>query len=577
MTTQYPNNPNEQIKVNSDYLRGSLKQSLNDDITGAIRDDDQQVIKFHGLYQQDDRDIRQQRATQKLEPLYSFMIRARVPGGVCSPEQWLTMSKLADDYGNGTMRLTTRQAFQLHGIFKHQIKPTIQAMNHVLIDSIAACGDVNRNVMCNPNPVDDRAHLEVYEWAKKISEHLLPNTRAYHEIWLDEALVSTTATDEPIYSERYLPRKYKTVVAIPPYNDVDIFAHDMGFIAIIEHGQLLGFNVSVGGGMGMTFGDETTQARLAEVIGFVTPDRVLETAENIVKIQRDFGNRENRRLARFKYTIRERGLEWFKQTLNSRLGFEIANAKPFEFISNGDRYGWYQGFDGHWHLNLFIENGRIKEDLKVGLEEIAAIHQGDFRITPNQNLVIANITQESKPIISQLITRYGLDDGSQTSATRQNSMACVSLPTCSLAMAESERYLPSLLTQIETLLLNKGIAKQQLHIRMTGCPNGCARPYIAEVGLVGKAAGRYNLFLGGTIRGDKLGRLVRENLKEAEILALLSELLDVFIAERLQDESFGDFLLRANFVQSATVAKELHQPFNAFSTDKHSLPIDFVS
>jgi sulfite reductase (NADPH) hemoprotein beta-component len=576
MTTKYPNNPNEQIKVKSNYLRGSLKQSLKDDITGAIRDDDQQVIKFHGLYQQDDRDIRQQRATKKLEPLYSFMIRARVPGGVCTPAQWLTMSKLADNYGNGSMRLTTRQAFQLHGIFKHQVKPTIQAMHDVLIDSIAACGDVNRNVMCNPNPVEDRAHLEVYEWTKKISEHLLPNTRAYHEIWLDEELISSSTTEEPIYSERYLPRKYKTVVAIPPYNDVDVYAHDMGFIAIIEAGNLLGFNVTVGGGMGMSFGDETTQARLAEVIGFVTPDHVLETAEQIVKIQRDFGNRENRRIARFKYTIRERGIDWFKQTLNSRLGFDLTEAKPFEFISNGDRFGWYKGFDGRWHLNVFIENGRVKDDLKVGLEEIAKIHQGDFRITPNQNLVIANIPDELKTKVSELIAKYQIDDGSQTSATRQNSMACVSLPTCSLAMAESERYLPSLLSQIEDLLQKKGIAKQQIHIRMTGCPNGCARPYIAEIGLVGKAAGRYNLFLGGTLRGDKLGSLVRENLKEADILKILSELLDAFIADRLEAESFGDFLLRANYTQSAQDAVDLHQPLDTFSTSRHSLPIEIV-
>lgn len=554
---------NEYIKDRSDYLRGTIKQSLSNPVTGQVAVDDQQLIKFHGIYQQDDRDLRNERRKQKLEPLYSFMLRARVPGGIASPAQWLTMDRIASEYGNDTIRLTTRQAFQLHGIIKSNLRPTMQAMDKVLLDSIAACGDVNRNVMCNPNPVESKAHQQVYRWAAAISEHLLPNTRAYHEIWLNgERVTSTKETAEPIYGKHYLPRKFKTVVAIPPYNDVDVFAHDLGFIAIIKDGQLLGFNVTVGGGMGMTHGDPETHPRVADVIGFCFPQQLLAVAEEVIKIQRDFGNRQQRKLARFKYTIAHRGLEWFKSELNNRLGWQLLKAQPFEFISNSDRYGWVRGHDGRWHANLYIENGRIKDAgdyrLRTGLRKIAEQHSGDFRLTANQNLIIANIAEENKADIERLIAEHGIKIGEEVSTLRRHAMACVSLPTCSLGMAEAERYMPSLLDKVELLLKKHNLEQQPITMRMTGCPNGCARPYLAEIGLVGKGPGKYNLFLGAGHWGERLGVIYRDNIGESEILKILDELFSGYRQNKTHNEYFGDYLVRVGVVSASFSAADFH-------------------
>ncbi|WP_144394949.1 assimilatory sulfite reductase (NADPH) hemoprotein subunit [Pleionea sediminis] len=559
---------NEYIKDRSDYLRGTIKESLANPVTGQVAIDDQQLIKFHGIYQQDDRDLRNERRKQKLEPLYSFMLRARVPGGIASPAQWLTMDKIASDFGNNTIRLTTRQAFQLHGIVKNNLRPTMQAMDQVLLDSIAACGDVNRNVMCNPNPVESKAHQEVYQWAVRISEHLLPKTKAYHEIWLNGEKYSTSLnetaekTDEPIYGKHYLPRKFKTVVAIPPYNDVDVYAHDLGFIAIIKEGRLLGFNVTVGGGMGMSHGDPETHPRVADVIGFCFPQQVLAVAEQVIKIQRDYGNRVQRKLARFKYTIASRGIDWFKEELNHRLGWKLLTEQPFEFVSNSDRYGWIQGYDSRWHLNLYIENGRIKDEgeyrLRTGLREIAKVHTGDFRLTANQNLIIANITEENKSVIEQLVNEHKIKIGDEVSKLRRHAMACVSLPTCSLGMAEAERYMPSLLDQVELLLEKHELSEQPITMRMTGCPNGCARPYLAEIGLVGKGPGKYNLFLGAGHHGERLGVIYRDNIGEKDILSLLDELFFDYRSNRNSNEFFGDYLVRVGVVSPSYTAADFH-------------------
>ncbi len=542
----------EILKANSRHLRGTLAESLEDAITGAIREEDLHLLKHHGTYQQDDRDLRNERRKQFLEPAYSFMIRARIPGGVCTPQQWLAMDSIARDYGNGSLRLTTRQTFQFHGVIKNDLKSTFKKMQTVLVDAIAACGDVNRNVMCSPNPVESKVHEEVYQWATKISEHLLPKTNAYYEIWLDGEKVDTNKEEEPIYGDTYLPRKYKTVVAVPPYNDVDIFAHDMGFIAIVEDGELKGFNVTVGGGLGMTHGDPDTFARLADVIGFCAPDQVLRVSEEILKIQRDFGNRENRRFARFKYTIATRGIDWFKEELATRLGAPLEVARPFEFISNSDRYGWTEGYDGRWHLNLFIQNGRIKDgdglQLMTGLREIAKVHKGDFRITPNQNLIIANIAPQDRADIEALVKQYNFTGGDNISPLRQNSMACVAFPTCGLAMAESERYLPNLVGHVEKLQQKHGIAEQDITIRMQGCPNGCARAVLAEIGFIGKGPGKYNMYLGAGRWGQRFSALYRENIDEAEILNELDGLFALYSARRESNEPFGDFLLRAGVV-----------------------------
>ncbi|BAH46826.1 sulfite reductase (NADPH) hemoprotein beta-component [Brevibacillus brevis NBRC 100599] len=561
-----PHSDVEDIKRKSDYLRGSLAETLEDRISGSIPEDDNRLMKFHGSYMQDDRDLRNERSKQKLEPAYQFMVRVRAAGGVVTPEQWLMMDDIAQQFANGTIRLTTRQSFQLHGVIKWNMKQVIQEVNEALLSTLAACGDVNRNVMCNPNPYESEVHQEVYEWAKKISNHLDPRTRAYHEIWLDEEKVVDSRDEveqEPIYGPVYLPRKFKIGIAVPPANDVDVFSQDLGFIAIHEEGRLLGFNVAVGGGMGMTHGDPKTYPQVARVIGFVTPEQVLEVAEKTVMIQRDYGDRAVRKHARFKYTIDDRGIEWFIHELEQRLGWELEQVRPYHFEHNGDRYGWVKGSDDNWHFTLFIQNGRVKDEdnylLKSGLREIAKVHTGDFRLTPNQNLLIGNVTSEKKPEIEQIIQAYGLTDGATYSALRRNSMACVSLPTCGLAMAEAERYLPTLLDEIELILDEAGLRDEEIVIRMTGCPNGCARPALAEISFIGKAVGKYNMYLGGGFSGNRLNKLYRENIGEAEILNELRPILNRYAKEREEGEHFGDFVIRAGYVKEVRSGLDFHE------------------
>ncbi|MCL6586040.1 MAG: assimilatory sulfite reductase (NADPH) hemoprotein subunit [Anoxybacillus sp.] len=555
----------ERIKQESNYLRGTLKETMEDRITAGIPEDDNRLMKFHGSYLQDDRDLRAERQKQKLEPAYQFMIRVRTPGGVATPEQWLAMDELARTYANGTLKLTTRQAFQFHGVLKWNMKKTLQAINDALFTTLAACGDVNRNVMCNPNPYQSEVHTEVYEWAKMLSDHLLPRTRAYYEIWLDEEKVAGTpeVEEEPIYGPLYLPRKFKIGIAVPPSNDVDVFSQDLGFIAIVEQGKLVGFNVAIGGGMGMTHGDRTTYPQLAKVIGFCKPEQVIDVAEKVVTIQRDYGNRSVRKHARFKYTIDRLGLEVVKKELERRLGWELEEARPYHFEHNGDRYGWVEGVNGTWHFTLFVEGGRVKDTddypLMTGLREIAKVHTGDFRLTANQNLVIANVPSEKKAEIDALIKRYGLTDGKRYSALRRNSLACVALPTCGLAMAEAERYLPKLLDKIEEIVEENGLRDEEITIRMTGCPNGCARHVLAEIAFIGKSVGKYNMYLGAAFDGSRLGKLYRENIGEEEILAELRVLLSRYAKERLDGEHFGDFVIRAGIVKEVTDGTNFHE------------------
>lgn len=490
-----PHSDVEDIKIRSNYLRGKLAEVLEDRITASIPEDENRLMKFHGSYMQDDRDLRNERKKQKLEPAYQFMLRVRAPGGVVTPDQWLMMDRISQAYANGTIRLTTRQSFQLHGVLKWNMKKTIQEVHQSMLTTLAACGDVNRNVMCNPNPHQSEIHAEVYQWACRLSEHLEPQTRAYHEIWLDGDKVAESpdgGEQEPIYGKVYLPRKFKIGLAVPPSNDVDVFSQDLGFIAIVEDGKLAGFNVAVGGGMGMTHGDVKTYPQIAQVIGFCTPEQVIEVAEKTVTIQRDYGDRSVRKHARFKYTIDDRGIDWFIAELTRRTGWELEPAKAYYFENHGDRYGWVKGSGGKWHFTLFIENGRIKDDpdyaLMTGLREIAKLHTGDFRLTANQNLIIANVTSAKKKKIEELIGKFGLTDGARYTSLRRNSMACVALPTCGLAMAESERYLPALLDKVERLLEENGLREEEIVIRMTGCPNGCARPALAELSFIRQSA-----------------------------------------------------------------------------------------
>jgi sulfite reductase (NADPH) hemoprotein beta-component len=556
-STDKPVTEVEETKARSRRLRGSLSESLVDPVTGAIAADDTHISKFHGIYQQDDRDDRAERTKQKLEPDYSFMIRVRVPAGVCTPGQWLAMDQLAQNYANGTLRLTTRQAFQFHGVLKGDLRTTIQGIDDVLLDTLAACGDVNRNVMCTPLAASVQVHREASHWAARISEHLTPRTRAYHEIWLgSEKLPDSQAEEEPIYGATYLPRKFKIAVAIPPFNDVDVFAQDLGFVAIERDGELVGFNVTVGGGMGVTHGEPATYPRLADVIGFCSPTEVLRVAEAVVKIQRDYGDRTDRKHARLKYTIDDRGLDWFMEELAGR-GVQLSSAATAAFEHTGDRYGWLQDSDGLWHVTLLIPAGRVMDlesaPLRTGLNAIAQILDGEFRITPNQNLIISGIEEGHKAEIERLIKDHGLDSWRSATPVRRNALACVALPTCGLAMAEAERFLPSFIDRIEALLARHQLSDEDLLLRITGCPNGCARPYLADIGLIGKAPGRYNLKLGGGSAGARLNMDYRGNLSEGRILEVLDELFADFVESRESGEGFSDFLLRTQRLEG-----ELH-------------------
>src|SRR5664279_3777959 len=502
---------NERIKEASDYLRGTLAEGLAEEITGAIVEDDQQLVKFHGMYLQDDRDLRSERTRKKMEKAFAFMIRVRIPGGVLNAGQWLALDQVARDYGNGSMRLTTRQTVQLHGIIKSNLKSTLKQIDAVLLNSIAACGDVNRNVMCGANPDQGQAHAAAIELARAMSDHLTPRTPAYREIWLDGEKIAGGEDDvvEPIYGKTYLPRKFKIVVAVPPSNDVDIFAHDLGYIAILDgKGGVAGWNVTVGGGMGMTHGEEDTYPRTADVMGFCATKDAVAIAEAVVTVQRD----------------------------------------------------WSDGADGRSHLTLFVQNGRLLDNVHAkqlsALRQIAQSHNGDLRITPNQNLIVANIPAERRTEIHWIAKEAGLL--APWSGLRRNSMACVALPTCGLALAESERYLPDLMTALDASLAAHGLSADDIVIRMTGCPNGCARPYLAEIGLVGKGPGRYNLYLGAAFDGSRLSKLYADDVDHAGIIAALEPMFAAYASGRQNGERIGDFTIRAGFIAATGNGRDFH-------------------
>jgi len=551
----------ERIKAKSRFLRGTIADSLADPLTGALATDDTQLSKFHGFYQQDDRDLRSERKRQRLEPAYSFMIRARIPAGVCTPAQWLEMDRLAQQYANGTIRLTTRQAIQLHGVIKRNLKATIAGINASMLDTLAACGDVNRNVMAPPLPALSAVHRQVQADAVRLSAHLTPATRAYHELWLDgEKLAGADA--EPIYGETYLPRKFKTAFVVPPQNDVDVFAQDLGFIAICAGSDVRGYNVTVGGGMGMSHGEPATYPRLGNVLGYCDRDQVLAVTEAVVTTQRDFGDRSNRKHARLKYTIDDRGIDWFRSEVESRSGVTLQDPRRYAFVGNGDVYGWQKSDDGRWHYTLFVQNGRVADlgerQLLSGLRTMAEVLDGEFRLTPNQNLIVSGVVETDKARIDELLHAFGMANDIQATPLRLHSLACVALPTCALAMAESERYLPSLVDRLEQELSAAGLAEEAITIRMTGCPNGCARPYIAEIGLVGKGPGTYNLYLGAGFAGDRLNSLYLDNADEAAIVAALRELFLRYAAEREPGERFGDFVVRAGVVREVREGRYFH-------------------
>ncbi|WP_323840375.1 assimilatory sulfite reductase (NADPH) hemoprotein subunit [Photorhabdus africana] len=542
----------ERMKQESNFLRGTISEDLTNGLTGGFEGDNFLLIRFHGMYQQDDRDIRAERTEQKLEPRHAMMLRCRLPGGVITPQQWLGIDKFAEENTlYGSIRLTNRQTFQFHGILKGNVKLAHQLLNQVGLDSLATANDVNRNVLCTSNPIQSELHQQAYEWAKKISEHLLPRTRAYAELWLDKEKVATT-DEEPILGSTYLPRKFKTTIVIPPQNDVDLHANDLNFIAIAEGSKLVGFNVLVGGGLAMTHGDKNTYPSMASEFGYIPLEHTLAIAEAVVTTQRDWGNRTERKNAKTKYTLARVGVDTFKEEVERRAGVKFEAIRPYEFTGRGDQIGWLKGIDDKWHLTLFIENGRLLDypgkPLKSGVAEIAKIHKGDFRLTANQNLIIAGIPESEKQHIETIARQHGLIDD-KTTVQRENSMACVSFPTCPLAMAEAERFLPEFVTHVEQLMNKHGISDEHIVLRVTGCPNGCGRAMLAEVGLVGKALDRYNLHLGGNRIGTRIPRMYKENISSQEILSIMDELIGRWATGRQPNEGFGDFLIRTDIIK----------------------------
>ncbi len=544
----------EKIKTASDGLRGTLPLSLQDELTGAVREMDHALVKFHGMYEQDDRDLREERAGQKLDKLYSFMIRLRIPGGLITPEQWIKAHDVAGKFTTGVIKITTRQTIQLHGILKRNIRPTLQDFNTVNLDSIAACGDVNRNVIASSHPSISPLHQQIHDYAARISNAFLPKTRAFYEIWLDEEKIADKKLEEdPLYEDRYLPRKFKIAVAIPPNNDVDVLANDLGLIAIIEDGKLSGFNLAVGGGLSSTHGNPDNYARIATVIGYVPEANVMKAAYEVLTVQRDFGNRSDRKRARLKYTVDVMGVDAFREELEKRCGFQLEPAKPYTFTERRDHFGWEQSVNGDWHYTLFVENGRVVDEeglaMKTALLKLAETGKANFRFTANQNLILSDITENDKGTVEAILNEFGLISHTEkASEIRKNAVACVALNTCPLALAEAQRYLPALISKMEPLLEKHGLLKEEIHVRMTGCPNGCGRSPLAEIGFIGTAYGRYNLHLGGDRLGERLNIKYKENIDEETILEELDRLFGRYKQERTNGETFGDFAIRKGLV-----------------------------
>ncbi len=551
MTTTSPPAPltrNEGLKSAIPTLAGHIAPTLRNPSLDRFSDDDYEFLKFHGVYQQDDRDLR------KTGKKYIMMVRGRIPGGVMTAKQWCVFDSLASQYGNHTLRLTTRQSIQFHGILKSNLGAAIKAINESLLSTLAACGDVNRNVMAAPTPAYTRAREQVYADCLRVADTLAPQTTAYHAIWIDgvELNLEDPANKDfvdPLYGKTYLPRKFKIAFAIPPTNDVDVFTNCLGFIAIIENERVLGYNVAVGGGMGRSHGNEQTYPRLADVIGFITPDKLLDLATAVLILHRDFGDRTNRKHARLKYVVEEHGLDWVRAEIEAKAGFQLEPARPFQFTTMGDLYGWRRAVDESWFLGLFVETGRIKDTetlrLKTALRRIAEQFPNvEFRLSPNQNVILANVAERDKAAITSSLAVHGLRTENQASILHTASMACPSLPTCGLGLAESERFIPGLLDRLEKLNEELGLGGEEIVIRMTGCPNGCARPYMAEIAFVGKAPGRYQVWFGGNAAGTRLNRVWKDTVKDADIEAELRPILARYASGRTRGERFGDWVAR---------------------------------
>lgn len=549
---------NELIKAGDPTLGGSIATTLNDPAADRFVEDDEQFLKFHGIYQQDDRDLR------KTGKKYMMMIRGRIPGGVMTSSQWITFDSLASTYGNNTLRLTTRQSIQFHGVLKSGLGALVKKINESLLSTLAACGDVNRNITASPTPAYTKARELVYADSVRLAHALAPETRAYHSIWIDHVQLNLDDPAnkdfvDPLYGPTYLPRKFKASLVIPPVNDMDIYTNDLGFIAIVEGDRLLGYNVTVGGGMGRSHGNSQTFPRLADVVGFVAPEHIIPVAKAVLTIHRDFGDRTNRKHARLKYVVEERGTAWVHAEINRRAGDVLGSVRRFEFTTTGDLYGWNRAVDGKLFLTLFVETGRIKDvtghTLKTALRQVAEkFPHLEFRLSANQNVILANVADADRPAINALLASHGVKVENQASVLHAASMACPALPTCGLALAESERMLPGFVDRIEKLGGELGLGGEEIIIRSTGCPNGCARPYMAEIAFVGKAPGRYQLWLGGNAAGTRLNRIYKDVVKEADLETELRPVFTRWKETRLPNERFGDFAARVLWPEIQTAA-----------------------
>jgi sulfite reductase (NADPH) hemoprotein beta-component len=544
---------NEQIKAANPTLAGSIGATLADPNAERFSEDDTQFMKFHGIYQQDDRDKR------KVAKEYIFMVRGRLPGGVVPADQYLVFDRLATDYGNQTLRITSRQGFQFHGVVKKGLGPLMKGINDALATTLAACGDVNRNVMAPSTPARSALVEQVLDDARLLSTALLPNTPAYHKIWVEGVPLNLSDADpefvDPLYGKTYLPRKFKVAFAIPPLNDIDVLTNCLGFIAIEENGKLVGYNLCAGGGLGMSHGNKETFPRIADVIGFVKPQDIEAFAKATLTVHRDFGDRTNRKHARLKYVLEEKGPDWFREEAERRAGMKFEPARPFKFTQQGDLFGWHKQLDGNSFLGLYVETGRIKDTaqvrLKTALRKVVEQFRTEIRLTPSQNLIIAGVASPNIEAINRVLKEHGVLVENQTTALRGASMACPALPTCGLALSESERVLPNILSRLEDVLKEVGLANEEIIVRMTGCPNGCARPYMAEIGLVGRAPNKYQIFVGGNEGCTRLNRLFKENVKGEDLLTELRPALTRFAAERQPGERFGDFADRVLFAEAA--------------------------
>jgi len=557
-TTTAPLSKNELLKQRIPTLAGNIAATLNDPALEKFSEDDEQFIKFHGIYQQDDRDLR------KTGKKWLVMIRGRIPGGVMTSNQWKVFDDLATEYGNNTLRVTTRQSIQFHGVVKKGLGPLIKRINDSMLSTLAACGDVNRNITVSPVPATTKARADVFADSLKVMDALAPQTKAYHSIWVDNVQLNLDAPEntgfvDPLYGATYLPRKFKTCFVIPPSNDMDLYTNDLGFIAIIENDQLVGYNVAVGGGLGRSHGNDATYTRLADVIGFITPDRVVEVAKAVLTIHRDFGDRTNRKHARLKYVVQERGTAWMAGEVNRRTSNALAGVRRFEFTSTTDTYGWQRAIDGSDFLTLFVQTGRIKDveghAMKTALRQVAEkFPHLEFRLSGNQNVILANVPPADRAGVDALLKSHGIKTSDQASLLHSASMACPSMPTCGLGLAESERALPGLINRIEKLTAELGLSDQEIIIRSTGCPNGCARPYMAEIGFVGKAPGKYQLWLGGDVSGTRLNKVFKDVIKEVELELELKPLLTRWRDQRTTGERFGDFATRVLLPEAALAA-----------------------